>query len=420
MFLKTLDNFILCFLLSCYMATGLTGEEVHQGSWLGLPDFGITEALQGKLTTSPSPTGLTTNTGAPANVTVNPTGSVDYNQAIGSGGLGQVLPASTETPPPSQTNNNQSTGQTPQQKWEALGRTGQAPVGWNGEASGTSGIDESAINNVYQPTMNYLNQAESAVRADFPNVLDAAQKQYESAIAELQGNRQKNLTTINENKLTATNQKEDALSAARRLYSELRRGYQQRFGGSTSAGQAAYELSNVEQQRQMGQTTRDYATTMRQIEQQKAQLETDYQTGSLKIQESKAMAIAQANRDFQNQLLSIANQRAQTEGAKAAAKLDALNTLRNQAYAAQQEALTYQRNLDAMYKQQQLDMQSYVAKLNAAGSNSQTALNNFQTPTPTSNLQVNDTNAGATVSPTGQTTTGTWKWDATQGRYVQA
>jgi len=33
--------------------TGLTGAEVHSGSWLGLPDFGVTEWLQGQKSTSP-------------------------------------------------------------------------------------------------------------------------------------------------------------------------------------------------------------------------------------------------------------------------------------------------------------------------------------------------------------------------------
>lgn len=48
------------------MATGLTGAEVHSGSWFGLPDFGITEWLQGQKTTSPSPTGLVNSDGTPA------------------------------------------------------------------------------------------------------------------------------------------------------------------------------------------------------------------------------------------------------------------------------------------------------------------------------------------------------------------
>jgi len=36
--------------------TGLTGTEVHSGSWLGLPDFGVTEWLQGQKSTSPAST----------------------------------------------------------------------------------------------------------------------------------------------------------------------------------------------------------------------------------------------------------------------------------------------------------------------------------------------------------------------------
>lgn len=37
------------------MATGVTGAPVHSGSWFGLPDFGVTEWLQGTKSTSPQP-----------------------------------------------------------------------------------------------------------------------------------------------------------------------------------------------------------------------------------------------------------------------------------------------------------------------------------------------------------------------------
>jgi hypothetical protein len=276
----------------------------------------------------------------------------------------------------------------------------------HGGGGGQPGVDEAAINSVYQPTMNYLNQAEGAVRQDFPNVLDAAQKAYESAIQELSGNKQRNVSTIQNNTVTAGQQKENALSAARRLYDELRRGYQQRFGGASSAGGAASEISNVEQQRQMGQTTQSYSDAMRQIQQQSSQLETDYQTGSMKILESKNQAIAQANRDFQNQLLQIAGQRAQTESEKAAARLDALNNLRNQAYTAQQDALKYQQSLDIFYKQQQADVQTYAQKLQLAGQVSQSAINQFlgnTTTNPTSNLQTGSS-GGQNTALTGITT----------------
>jgi hypothetical protein len=262
--------------------------------------------------------------------------------------------------------------------------------------------------------MNYLNQAEQQIRGDYPSVKEAAEKAFLSAMSELTASKTKNEGTIKENLNTVGTQKEDALSAARRLYDELRRGYSQRFGGSTSAGQAASELSAVEQQRQMGMTTRDYGTAVRQINQQKLQLDQDFQTGQAKIMEQKTQALSQAQTNFTNQLLQIQAQRAQTESQKAAAKLDALNTLKQQAYAIQQQALTYQQNLDMFYKQQQADLENYQAKLNMSGSSASAAGSAYNPTVNPSSLTI-----GTGVTNTPQLTGNIKKDELLQG-YTQS
>ena len=253
------------------------------------------------------------------------------------------------------------------------------------------GPSEGDINAVYDPTMGYLNQAEANVRGQQPDILTAAQQAYETAISELTGSKTRNQDTITQNVTTATNRKDDALSAARRMYEELRRGYSQRFGGSTSAGQAASELSSVEQQRQMGQTTRQFGDTMQQVEQQKLQLDQDFQTGSAKILQYKTESIRQANTDFQNKLLDIQGKRAETESAKAQYRLQALTDLRNQAYQASQQAQQYTQALQQQQQQQQADLQSYAQKLLMSGQGSTSAINQFMgntTTSPTSGLTV--------------------------------
>lgn len=407
---------VLCILLLClYMADNIFSTGLATiGQALGLPEMTLSERLAGTTQqTSPAYTGsgLLGSGGYVTTPTSGNTNVYDYSggvyttgpnagQQVGSGGqgtTGQVAGASTGG---SSTPYGQSTAGgsvRPDSRLEQLSKMDRNPkedeeyktlLAQQGPSQ-----DEinRQINDVYNPTMDYLNQAEGAVKSDFPNVLDAAQKAYELAIGELTGSKNKNLTTIGENSQQAVNRKEDALTSARRLYDELRRGYSQKFGGSTSAGQAATELASVEQQRQMGATNRQYADTARQIDQQKVQLEQDYSLGQQKIIESKNQAIAQANRDFQNKLLEIQGKRAETESAKAQAKLGALQELRNRAYQAQQEALTYQRNLDMFYKQQQADLETYAQKLQLSGQGSSSAVNNFlsgTTTSPTSSLQV--------------------------------
>lgn len=377
------------------------------GTWniggVNIPDFGITEALasNGSIPSNPNTVNQSVITPTNSNSATFPTASpvtsasntpnqnIPTNAApIGSPGAN----TNAGTPAPKTTTPQSSGGQTDQQKWEALGRSGTAPVGWHGEATGGStGPSNAELNSVYDPTMNYLKQAEDYINGQQPQIQSTINSQTDSANAELLGNKNKNLTTINENQQTTQNRYEDALAGARRLYDELRRGYGQRFGGSTSAGQAASELASVEQQRQMGQTGRDYNTAVRQIDQQKVQLEQDYQTGQAKIIEQKNLALQQAQTNFTQQLMQIQSQRAQTESQKAAAKLQALTDLRNQAYQTQQQATQYQQNLDMFYKQQQADLTTYAQKLQLSGQGSSTAINQFlnnTTTNPTSNKQV--------------------------------
>jgi hypothetical protein len=285
-------------------------------------------------------------------------------------------------------------------QWREAGNQGPRPEGYHGSGGQPSGPSEADLNAVYDPSMNYLNQAESTARSGYADVLSQAESDYQALVSELSGNKQKNLTTIGENQITTSNVKEDALAAARRLYDQLRRGYQQRFGGATSAGQAASEISSAEQQRQMGGINRDYATTTRQIEQQKTQLETDFQTGMMKLQQGKQQALGQAQSDFQNKLLSISQNRAQVESAKAQARLTALQELRNQAYTINQQSVRFQQTLEAQRQASLLDLQNYTAKFNVAGGAAGTAATNFQ-PTVSSNLQVQNGNQQTTGPLTG-------------------
>lgn len=398
------DKVFLCAILCVYMAG-------TPGTWFGLPDFQITEGLAqaGILPNNSTyvnpqvinPTGTTTGPTFPTAKPTNKTGGG------GSWGNGEVLgdnktitdPKPDPNPTPSGPGDSElqilaKTDRNPSQEsryQELLRQQGPSQDEIN-----------SQINDVYNPTMNYLNQAETAVRDDFPNVLDAAQKTFELAMQELTNSKDINSATIKENKLQAGGRLQDALTSARRLYDELRRGYSQRFGGSTSAGQAATELASVEQQRQMGASNRQYADTARQIEQKNVELEQNYSLGSQKILENKSQEIAQANRDFQNKLLEISAKRAETESAKAQAKLSALQELRNRAYQAQQEALTYQQNLDMWKQQQQADLTSYAQKLQMAGQGSSSAINAFlggTTTNPTSTLQVGSS-GGQNTTPT--------------------
>lgn len=260
------------------------------------------------------------------------------------------------------------------------------------QASGPSQSDiTNEINSVYDASNSYLNQAESNLRSDLPTVLDEAQKQYELAIQGLSQGKDTTMGTIAEQGVQANQRKEDALSAARRLYNELRMGYQQRFGGSTSAGQAASELSSVEQQRQMGATTRGYSDTIRQLETQKVDVQKNYDLGVAQLAQQKQESINQINRDFQQKLLSISQNRSQLESQKAQARLQALQELRNQVFAINQQTLQFQQTLQAQKSAADLELETYSKKLGISSSGARSATSNYMgatTTNPTSGLTI--------------------------------
>lgn len=204
-------------------------------------------------------------------------------------------------------------------------------------------IDQEANN-----SLNFLNQQESAIGSERESTL---------------GNIEKQRAT---NKESARTAKEDAQSAARRLYNELQMGYRQRFGGASSAGEAAQALTNAEQQRTMAGNERSYQNAITQVD------------------TSADSAIASAQSEFRNQLLQISQNRTQVESEKLAARRQALSDLSNKVFQIQQQRETFKQNLQLMQEQARLQNQTNLSALSV---------------NPTSNL----TMSGANTTASGNT-----------------
>lgn len=278
---------------------------------------------------------------------------------------------------------------------------GNSPVNSGGASSGGSNVGQSgsnnaqsfdqdsinaAIDNIYNSSYDYLNQAEGALRSDLPNVLNEAQSNYDTNASILGNSRTSGLNQLGEQGNQAGQQNQNALGDARRLYNDLRTGYQQRFGGASSAGDAAFQLASVEQQRQQGQIGQQYQQTLRQIDNQKADVESKYNDGLLQLQQQKQSAINQANRDFQQKLLDITNNRAQIGAAKSQAKLQALQELRNQVYNINLQNQQFQSTLDQQRQQATGQLAQYAQSVSGATTAGGQAVQGFN-PQVSSNLQ---------------------------------
>lgn len=378
------------------MALGFYGWRSNYG--VPTPELGVSETLQGIFqpsnTTRTDQGGSTLNLGGGANQVVNNTNSTTYSQnrdqsfrpltPTTTGGtqngrvLGDMDTAATTYGGGNTGGSTRVSSPSPQPQPQ------QAPQGPSQEDLMRE------IDGVYGDSYNYLNSVEGQLRQDLPNVLQEAEAQFKTNTSMLGNQRQSGLSQLQGQEEAAQNRQMDALAEARRLYDSLMRGYNQRFGGSTSAGQAATEIAGVEQQRQQGGINRDARQTMRQIDVARSEVENNYQTGLMQLEQQKQTAINQANRDFQNKLLEINRMRGELGQNKAQMRLQALQELRAQAYQIEAENRQFQRQLEMMKQESEISLQNYAKQLALSGQGSQNAVNAYlgQQYAPTQDLRV--------------------------------
>lgn len=377
----------------------------EQGLWniggINLPDFGISEALGvGPKNAAVAPsygklgnqgTGLTGSNGQPysipGTISKGPNVAGQVDTAFKSGGV------SNNTLGAASTNSGGSGGSRPTINTEE----DAIAAGFRGlqDAINAGAVEQNnLINEAYGASAGYLNQAEDALRKDYPTILSEIDSQLQSGIRQADTGKASTLGQIQEQQTMADQRNQNVMADARRLYDELTRGYAQRFGGASSAGLAASELAAVERQRQQGKIQQDYGNTVRQIESAKTQVEQKYQEQLFQLEETKKTAVNEANRDFQNKLLQISQSRAENEQAKAQARLGALQDLRNKIYQINVQNLQFQQTLQLQKQQADSSLQSYASQLGDVSSNTANTTSQFN-PNVTSSLQTSTNTTGS-------------------------
>jgi len=269
------------------------------------------------------------------------------------------------------------------------------------------------INRSYDESYKYLDQAEKSLRGQLPSALEQAEKEYALSQGNITNQKAQADQRLNLQGEQAYSRKEEALAAARRLANEQRMGGNQRFGGSSSAGQAYSEIIGTEQQRQMGQTQRDFGSFMRDVDLKRTEIESNYIQGVKELEVQKNMTLTQIHSDFQNKLLQIASNRAQIGQAKSQMRLQALQDFRNQIFQIELQTREFQAALEQQ-KQSSLSGISQYANLVADSHNyvdnaynSTVGGDSFST-NRTSNFSLGGNNSGVSSNPyVGQIATNT-------------
>ena len=222
--------------------------------------------------------------------------------------------------------------QSPTNNTQPSGNTGNSGDSGNNNNQPAGPSLDQQINDVFSPITSFLDQAQSNIQGQQGGI--------EGDIRSLADESRQSLSTeknVSERQLdtqqeSGEQRKEDALTAATRLFNELQRGGQQRFGGASSAGEAFQSLGNRELQRNRQNITQNYENFVQQVEGARQNLRDRYTTALAAIESEKNRRLNEARRAFQNRLQEIDRLRAESESAKANRKLQALQDLRNQVF----------------------------------------------------------------------------------------
>jgi hypothetical protein len=306
--------------------------------------------------------------------------------------------------------------------------TGPAPVTQQQSSGGTTASSEPDLNSqldaIFNPQLASLSGQEASVNQQYGNTVTGIGDQAAVSSASLNQANTQGMREMAGQEKGAGVRKEDALTSATRLYNELQRGGQQRFGGASSAGEAYQTLTATEQQRRQGTIQTAYETAMQQVGALKANLAEKFTLATKELEIQKNSALADAKASFDEGIRQIQAQRNQLGSDRATASLNILQDLRNKVYQINMQALqfTQQLALNNQTSNQKVEQatQNFI-KLTSAG---QSGVEQFGTQamnaagqtnlgmSPTQNSTQSPYQAGQMQSRMG------YHWDETKGQMV--
>jgi len=233
------------------------------------------------------------------------------------------------------------------------------------------------IDSLYSSLQDRFNQAESSLGGQKQSALDAAKAQWEAQQAQLGTGRDQSLNRLTEQEGMVDARTQDALSRARQLYNEQLMGFNQRFGSTSSAGEASRALLGRESQRQFGDIRQEQASTLNQLQTRKNEVEQEFQSGLMQLQAAKQQAETDIRARFQQALDQINNARTSSAAEKANRKMDALQDLRNAMFNLKVEEMNAQQQLQQQAAASSQALQQAMAQFGGAVTGGEQALSQF-------------------------------------------
>lgn len=220
-----------------------------------------------------------------------------------------------------------------------------------------------SIESEYGATDKALTEQESALREAFNQFMGVIGQENEAAKSSALRSKEGAQGKVAQGKVRAEQSKQDALSAATRLFNELQTGYKQRFGGASSAGEAAQSILGSEQQRQAGMATRDFINTSAQLDAQSTDIERQYDETLRNIEAETSRSKAEQNANFMQQLTAINNNRTMATAAKEQAKRQLMLQQRQEAMAMEQNRQAMIQQVTLMREQARIQLETQKAQM---------------------------------------------------------
>lgn len=263
--------------------------------------------------------------------------------------------------------------------------------GWGDAAKAAYDAYPGQVDAAYSNILGSLDQQKKDVNAGYGDLektftggIDAQRPILDQALA--QGQQQTITDTRNEQQRNA-----DVLTQARRLFGELQQGVQQRYGGSSSAGQFANEFYGREQARQTGQAQVESGKNIQAIVQRASDLKEKYTAQLQSLEAQRGQAVAQAKDTLYQRLKAIDDAKLGAEQNKASMKLAALQQMQQQLFQVQAQAMQYQQQLQAQREAADLQLRNAVQSYQQTAGGA-TSVNSYGVTNP-GTISASQTNA---------------------------
>jgi len=355
-----------------------------------VPDVGVTETISNLLgggRTAQGGSNLSNNGGLPTAQVQNGSGgfSALYGPALGWNGSNDVynpkiLGVNDTSNNGSNNNNNQ------QQKQQApvvqrnpgdmvnsgdYGDTNPGMKSWATileETGGTGrygggggGPDYGQINSIFDEINGLLNGQENQLQSGKQDFLNQYTAPFDPLYGSLDTSYQTGKQLNDTQRGQVLGREQNALSDARNLYSELSQANQQRFGGSSSAGQFSDQILGRQFMKNQGQINQTTSNDLQSVQQRASDLYNNYTSQKADLDSQKAQALNQAQSIFQQKLDSINNARIGNAQNKASAKLSALQELRQNSMNINNMFLQSELSLKAQAQQASQNLSNAIA-----------------------------------------------------------